>query len=83
MVDKQLMKKGRGAFDYRSAEGAIAVKWYDNKCVNLLSNACGIVPISTVKQRGPCKDKCPVPITHPCLNQHMGGINLSDMLVHL
>lgn len=27
MVDKQLMKKGRGAFDYRSAEGVIAVKW--------------------------------------------------------
>lgn len=32
-TDKELMKEGRGAFDYRSAEGLIAVKWFDNKCV--------------------------------------------------
>lgn len=32
-TDKKLMKEGRGAFDYRSAEGLIAVKWFDNKWV--------------------------------------------------
>lgn len=46
-TDKELMKEERGAFDYRSAEGLIAVKRFDNKCVNLLSNACGIMPLST------------------------------------
>lgn len=86
MVDKQLMKKGRGAFDYRSAEGVIAVKWYDNKCVNLLSNACGIMPLSTVKRWSKvarAKINVPCPSLIPAYNQHMGGIELSDLLVHL
>ncbi|XP_040891591.1 piggyBac transposable element-derived protein 2 [Toxotes jaculatrix] len=73
MADKNLMKKGHGAFDYSSAEGVIAVKWYDNKCVHLLSNACGIMPLSTVKRSS----------LIPAYNHHMGGIDLSDMLVHL
>ncbi|KAF0040514.1 hypothetical protein F2P81_006412 [Scophthalmus maximus] len=50
MIDKELMQKGHGACDYRSAEGLIAVKWFDNKCVILLSNACGIMPLTTVKR---------------------------------
>lgn len=33
MADKDLMKKGPGACDYRAAEGVLAVKWSDNKCV--------------------------------------------------
>uniref|UniRef100_A0AAY4DZV3 PiggyBac transposable element-derived protein domain-containing protein n=1 Tax=Denticeps clupeoides TaxID=299321 RepID=A0AAY4DZV3_9TELE len=32
ITDKELIKKGRGAFDFRSAEGVLAVKWFDNKC---------------------------------------------------
>lgn len=86
MTDKELMKKGRGAFDYKSAEGVIAVKWYDNKCVNLLSNACGIMPFSTVKRwskEAQTKIAVPCPSLIPAYNQHMGGIELSDMLVHM
>uniref|UniRef100_A0A3P9DBQ9 PiggyBac transposable element-derived protein domain-containing protein n=1 Tax=Maylandia zebra TaxID=106582 RepID=A0A3P9DBQ9_9CICH len=81
----QLMKRGRRAFDYRSAEGVIAVKWFDNKCVNLLSNASGIMPLSTVKHWSKeSKAKVMIPChTHPAYNEHMGGIDLSDMLVHL
>ncbi|CAB4065245.1 unnamed protein product [Lepeophtheirus salmonis] len=41
--------KGHRAFDYRSSEGVIAVKWLDKKCVNFLSIAYGIEPLSTVK----------------------------------
>uniref|UniRef100_A0A8C1CNC5 PiggyBac transposable element-derived protein domain-containing protein n=1 Tax=Cyprinus carpio carpio TaxID=630221 RepID=A0A8C1CNC5_CYPCA len=74
MTDKELIKRGRGSYDYRSAEGVIAVKWFDNKCVNLLSNASGIMPLSAVKRW--CKES-KEKITH------MGGIDLSDMLVHL
>lgn len=47
-TDKELSKEGRGAYDYWSSKGAIAVKWYDNKCVTLLSNACGVEPVSFV-----------------------------------
>nr|XP_013771175.1 PREDICTED: uncharacterized protein LOC102193255 [Pundamilia nyererei] len=86
MTDKELMKRGRGAFDYRSAEGVIAVKWFDNKCVNLLSNASAIMPLSTVKRwskESKAKVMIPCPSLIPAYNEHMGGIDLSDMLVHL
>ncbi|XP_069025011.1 piggyBac transposable element-derived protein 3-like [Embiotoca jacksoni] len=86
MIDKQLMKKGRGAFDYRSAKGVIKVKWYDNKCVNLLSNACGIMALSTVKRwskEAHAKINVPCPSLIPAYNQHMGGVHLSNMVVHL
>uniref|UniRef100_A0A3B4G8X8 PiggyBac transposable element-derived protein domain-containing protein n=1 Tax=Pundamilia nyererei TaxID=303518 RepID=A0A3B4G8X8_9CICH len=86
MTDKELMKRGCGAFDYRSAEGVIAVKWFDNKCVNLLSNASGIMPLSTVKRwskESKVKVMIPCPSLIPAYNEHMGGIDLSDMLVHL
>ncbi|KAL7405160.1 hypothetical protein ABVT39_024706 [Epinephelus coioides] len=86
MEDKELKKKGRGAFDYRSAEGVIAVKWYDNKCVTLLSNACGIMPLSTVKRWSKdekAKIDIPCPSLIPAYNEHTGGIDLSDKLVHL
>lgn len=86
MADKDLMKRGRGACDYRSAEGVIAVKWFDNKCVNLLSNACGIMPLSSVKRWSKeswPKTAIPCPSVIPAYNEHMGGIDLSDMLVHL
>uniref|UniRef100_A0A3P8S7U4 PiggyBac transposable element-derived protein domain-containing protein n=1 Tax=Amphiprion percula TaxID=161767 RepID=A0A3P8S7U4_AMPPE len=86
MTDKELMKKGRGAFDYRSAEGVITVKWFDNKCINLLSNVCGIEPLSTVKRwskEAHTKINIPCPSLIPAYNDHVGGIDLSDMLVHL
>ena len=80
------LKRGCGACDYRSAEGVIAVKWFDNKCVNLLSNASAIMPLSTVNRWS--KDTgAKIPVPCPSLihvyNEHMGGIDLSDMLVHL
>ncbi|XP_062851349.1 piggyBac transposable element-derived protein 3-like [Trichomycterus rosablanca] len=86
ITDQQLRKKGRGAFDYRSSDGVIAVKWFDNKCVNLLSNACGITPLSTVKRWSKVdktKISVPCPSLIPAYNEHMGGIDLSDMLVHM
>lgn len=83
MADKDLMKRGRGACDYRSAGG---VKWFDNKCVNLLSSACGIMPSWTVKRwskESSPKIAIPCPSRIPAYNEHMGGIDLSGMLVHL
>ncbi|KAI9999745.1 hypothetical protein NQD34_011588 [Periophthalmus magnuspinnatus] len=84
--DEELMKRGCGALHYKSTEGVLAVKWYDNKCVTLLSNASGIKPLTSVQQWS--KDaKANIAVQCPSLiaayNQHMGGIDLSDMLVHL
>lgn len=80
------MKKEQGAFDYRSAEGVITVKWFDNKFVKLLSNFCGIMRPITVKHWSKevhIKIAIPCPSIIPAYNQHMGGIDLSDMLVHM
>ncbi|MGH0186630.1 UNVERIFIED_CONTAM: hypothetical protein FKN15_033325 [Acipenser sinensis] len=64
----------------------IAVKWLDNKCVNLFSNACGIEPLGSVKQfNKEAKQKIDVPCPSVILayNQHMGGSDISAVLVHL
>ncbi|KAK3877624.1 hypothetical protein Pcinc_017659 [Petrolisthes cinctipes] len=80
-----MKRKGRGYYDYNSSD-VIAVKWHANKCVTLLSNAVGVEPESSVK-RYDCDEKSRVDIPCPSIvmayNKHMGGIDLSDMLVSL
>lgn len=52
----------------------------------LLSNDCGIMPFSTVKRWSKvshAKIAVPCPSLILAYNEHMGGIDLSDMLVHL
>uniref|UniRef100_A0A3B4A5I8 PiggyBac transposable element-derived protein domain-containing protein n=1 Tax=Periophthalmus magnuspinnatus TaxID=409849 RepID=A0A3B4A5I8_9GOBI len=84
--DEELMKRGCGALHYKSTEGVLAVKWYDNKCVTLLSNASGIKPLTSV-QRWSKDAKVNIAVQCPSLiaayNQDMSGIHLSDMLVYL
>ena len=48
-IEKDLKKKGRGSHDYRTDanSGITITKWYDNKCVQLISSYCG--PDSTIK----------------------------------
>ncbi|CAG6016111.1 unnamed protein product [Menidia menidia] len=69
-----------------SEDGILAVKWKDNKTVTLLSTDMGVGPMSTVirycsesKKREPVS--CPAVIRS--YNANMGGIDKSDMLVHL
>ncbi|KAL0195380.1 hypothetical protein M9458_008952 [Cirrhinus mrigala] len=85
-TDKELCKEGRGVYDYRSSGGVIAVKWYDNKCVTLLINACGVEPVGFV-QRYSKEQGMKIAVTCPAIikayNEHIGGMDLSDMLVHL
>lgn len=84
MADNEMKKKGRGAYDFCSSENVIAVKWHDNKCVSMLSNAVGIEPVGSVKRfnvEAKCKIDIPCPSIVLAYNKHMGGIDLSDMLV--
>lgn len=86
LSDNELKKKGRGQYDYSSSENVIAVKWHDNKCVTLLSNAVGVEPVGSVKRfdvEAKCKVNIPCPSIVLAYNKHMGGIDLSDMLVSL
>uniref|UniRef100_A0A4W5R0G1 PiggyBac transposable element-derived protein domain-containing protein n=1 Tax=Hucho hucho TaxID=62062 RepID=A0A4W5R0G1_9TELE len=86
MDDKDLAKLGRGAYDYCSQEGVIAVRWLDKKSVSILSNACGIEPLVYVKRF--CRETHQkIDITCPSVMsayiQAKEGIDLSDMLVCL
>ena len=49
-AEKDLKKKGRGAFDYRLDvdSNIIAVRWFDNKSVNLVSSFAGVEPTHSV-----------------------------------
>ena len=48
-IEKDLKKKGRGSHNYRTDanSGITITKWYDNKCVQLISSYCD--PDSTIK----------------------------------
>lgn len=48
--DKELLKRGRDSYDYRSNGTVIITKWADNKCVLLGSTLYGISPEKTVKR---------------------------------
>ena len=77
----------RGAWDYvTSDDGILALGWKDNKVITLLSTDLGVEPASSVSWY--CRDTkrkeevcCPAVIKS--YNANMGGIDKSDMLVHL
>ena len=77
----------RGTFEYLTTDdGILALRWKDNKVVTMLSNDLGVEPVSTcLRYSKDTKKKeeviCPKVIKS--YNAHMGGIDKSDMLVHL
>lgn len=87
-TDKNLKKKGRGAFaQVVSNQSKIAiVKWFDNKCVTVASSYVDAYPNHTIlRYNKTTKTRqhvtCPNMIRH--YNSRMGGVDLADMLVAL
>lgn len=86
--DKDLSKSGRGSFQQvvDNCQKLVVVKWQDNKAVILTSSFVDSVPLSKVKRYSKDEKKkvdvtCPNIVTN--YNMHMGGVDLSDMLVAL
>ena len=76
----------RGKHDFCSADGILALRWKDNKIVTVLSSDAGVEPMNTVKRYDrQTKKKVDVPCPKVIreYNGKMGGIDKSDMLVHL
>ena len=73
--------------DYRTENnsGIIMVKWVDNSVVQLISNFCGIKPMSKISRRK--KDKVHKDIACTAIvmqyNKSMGRVDLADMLIAL
>lgn len=66
--------------------GIASVRWLDNKAVQLLSTFVGDYPIGTCR-RWSAKEKQFIDVARPAIvseyNKHMGGVDLSDMLMEL
>ncbi|XP_038131517.1 piggyBac transposable element-derived protein 2-like [Cyprinodon tularosa] len=69
-----------------AVEVILVLRWKDNKVVTLLSTDMGVEPLSSV-YRFSSESKKKEPVSCPAViksyNSNMGGIDKSDMLVHL
>ena len=79
---------GRGAFDsvYETKTNQVLVRWFDNKCVTLLSTYVGTEPVNRI-QRYDRSTKSYIDVDRPALigiyNSKMGGVGLLDMMCTL
>ena len=79
MAQKELSKKDRGSFDYRSGGKVYTAIWNDNSVVGVASNYETYEPNHMIKQRSKGSEKM---VTQPHLinsyNKGMGGVDLMD-----
>lgn len=83
-----LVDRGRGSFEEKEAEidgvKIPAVKWLDNKAVNLATTFDSTHPLQAVKCFDP-KQKFRIAVTCPraviTYNKYMGGVDLVDGLI--
>ena len=86
--DNELKRQGRGSLDskWEKNEHITVVKWYDSKPVHLISSYCSTEPKDKCK-RWSVADKQRIDVERPYIvkeyNQHMGGVDLCDMMVEL
>lgn len=86
--DNTLKREGRGSYDYRTdvQNNVLIIKWFDNKCVHIITTYKHVEPVEKIK-RWSTKDKKFIDVDRPApiaeYNTHMGGVDLSDMLVSL
>ena len=84
LAEKDLKKKGRGAIDYREAEGVVVCKWYDNRSVLVASNFASVHPVEPCQRWDKNQDQI-IAVKRPFLirkyNETMGGVDKSDMLM--
>ncbi|XP_004211012.1 piggyBac transposable element-derived protein 3 [Hydra vulgaris] len=87
-TEKELQKQGRGSQVFKTDANSrlILTRWYDNKCVNLISTYCDPLLVTKTK-RWDRKYKTYIDIDCPSVvqeyNKSMGGVDLADMLISL
>lgn len=86
--EKQMKTQGRGttASQIDTTGKFTIVKWYDNKCVTLLSSLAGVEPKDMAKRWDRMKKEhtlVPRPAIVQLYNRNMGGVDLHNMLTSL
>jgi hypothetical protein len=86
--EKELKKTGRGSMDscYDDKTGLTVVRWMDSSAVQLSATHVGVEPVSTLRRWDRKKHQyvqVPCPAIVREYNQHMGGVDLFDMLMAL
>lgn len=81
--EKALKKEGRGSYDsyVEEVNNVVAVRWYDNKAVSLLSSLVGVLPLGEAKRWDKTTKEhrnFPMPAIVQSYNKSMGGIDLLD-----
>ena len=77
LVDiKQMKRKERGSYEYRSDGKTEIVRWNDNSIVTLRSNAYSVEPVGTIKRwvKGIGKSNVIQPAVIAAYYQGMGGV---------
>ena len=82
-TNKELVKEGRGAYDARfdRESEVLAVRWFDNKSVNMLTNYDSVHPLRKTQRFNRCaggKVDVPQPRLFSTYNDGMGGVDLHD-----
>ena len=86
--EKELQKSGRGSHPSKTNKnsGIMLMRWFDNKCVQLVSTYCSSKNSGTVR-RWDAKSKSHIQVPCPEVvreyNSAMGGVDLADMLIAL
>lgn len=86
--EKDLKKEGRGAIDYRVEvnRDIVAVRWFDNKAVTLVSSFVAVDPIEEISRYDRSARK-KISVKQPGIvrvyNQFMGGVDKLDMVCSL
>ncbi|XP_063615966.1 piggyBac transposable element-derived protein 2-like, partial [Penaeus indicus] len=87
LTKKQFEKKGRGSYDYRSAEGVLVCSWYDNKdrecCFNNLLCQTNCRSPTSMKRTTNAYVAYRVPCLIKAYNECMGGVDKCDMMLSL
>ena len=80
---KEVEKKERGYFDYKSDGTVLCVKWNDNSSVTVASNYYGVNPIHKVERRVKKENKKAVDQPHliHMYNKGMGGVDVCDRML--
>ena len=77
---RDMTKRERGSYDFRSTSNLEIVRWIDNSVVTIGSNAYGVEPVGNAKRwiRGKGRGNITQPAVIAAYNRGMGGVELLD-----